>query len=264
MHHNIVHNPEVYICPYCDSNSIIRRGKVKLIQRYTCKTCRRSFRATTATAIHHLHKKEKIKKYLEAVRLGLSIRKAANYVGISKNTSFVWRHKILTTLTATPDPKETNTAIAAVLLRMPYLDKGSKKTVEVRGSESQSLLLTGKNHIWLKKMSCVNNTTDIARFITECVDHSFIALQPDRLLSRAVKQQGVAKYVLQKTPKRELKQYGTKTKTDICNWMEKFRGVSSKYLQHYWSWFVCLKRTARFKSADEEFDQLCLSPRRKL
>lgn len=259
MHHKVTHIPEVYNCPYCDSNSIIRRGKVKLIQRYTCKTCRRSFRATTATAIHHIHKKEMINKYLEALRLGLSVRKAASYVGISKNTSFVWRHKFLTTLATSPDPKENDIAIGAALLRMPYLDKSSQKTFEGTNAESQSLLLTGNKHIWLKKISCVHKTTDIARIITQCVDHSFIAAQPDRLLTRALKQQDVAKYVLQKAQNRELRQYVAKTNNEISNWMGKFRGVSSKYLQHYWSWFTYLKRTKRLKSADEEFDRLCLS-----
>lgn len=86
-------NKPDFSCPHCNSTSLTRSGFDRGIQRYLCKNCLKTFKATIGTPSHGLHKKEKIARYLKAAREGMSVRKAAQYASISNNTSFAWKHR---------------------------------------------------------------------------------------------------------------------------------------------------------------------------
>ena len=82
-------------CPHCKAEKPIKRGLYKGVQLYSCRNCKKQFRETTGTALYNLQKKDKLQKYLEEMKKGTSIKKTAKIVGISIQTSFDWRHKIL-------------------------------------------------------------------------------------------------------------------------------------------------------------------------
>ena len=82
-------------CPHCKAEKPYKRGLYKEVQCYTCRNCHRNYRETTGTALYHLHKRDKLQSYLEEMKKGTSIKKTAKIVGISIQTSFDWRHKIL-------------------------------------------------------------------------------------------------------------------------------------------------------------------------
>jgi transposase-like protein len=87
-------------CPYCGSDKIIKHSKYKNRQRYKCKTCSRTFSSTTGTLIHHLKKPDKFGQYASIIEKEglLTIAKMAKRLDISIPTSFDWRHKILLSL----------------------------------------------------------------------------------------------------------------------------------------------------------------------
>ena len=89
-------------CPKCGCTENIQKfGKRNGIQRYRCKDCGRVFLATTETIFEGTKKSFAAwEKYIECMRLGLSVRKSAEACGIATSTAFVWRHKILDALTA--------------------------------------------------------------------------------------------------------------------------------------------------------------------
>ena len=82
-------------CPHCKHNQFQKWGRSHGMQRYRCKSCRKTFNAATGTPLAHLRKKEKWLEYSKAMVDGLSIRKAARKCGIDTTTSFRWRHRFL-------------------------------------------------------------------------------------------------------------------------------------------------------------------------
>ncbi|MCR4426790.1 MAG: helix-turn-helix domain-containing protein [Firmicutes bacterium] len=90
--------PEGQVCPSCESREIVRYGKPRGVQKYKCKHCRTYFTDLTGTVMHRTRLREKWLRYLELMMEGLPVRQAARLLGISKNTAFAWRHKVISRL----------------------------------------------------------------------------------------------------------------------------------------------------------------------
>jgi len=89
-------------CPYCqklEPNGIIRFGVRKGIQRYRCKLCDKMFSSVSGTVWSWTKKDfHTWKVFLKCMMDGRSVRQSAIICGIHRNTAFVWRHKILDAL----------------------------------------------------------------------------------------------------------------------------------------------------------------------
>lgn len=86
-------------CPHCKSVKTVRNGKVNNRQHYRCMECGKAFSDTTKTvAFKSKYHYDTWLLYMECMQLGLSIKTSAERCGISKATSFYWRHKILASL----------------------------------------------------------------------------------------------------------------------------------------------------------------------
>lgn len=259
MHHKMVHYPRAYDCPYCSSISCVRRGKLKGIQAYTCKTCGKSFRDTTNTSLHRLHKKDKVGRYLQAMRLGLSIRKAAAYAGISKNTSFAWRHKFLSSASLMSRPKETNTVVGVSLISVPYSEKGRKKSCESDKVAVKSLLLVSESGMWLDCLTKHCSRLEIATHLTESLNGGFIVQKTDRILTRTLKRLHEPQKLTNSLHKKWYNEQSCRKETELFAWMKRFKGVASKYLQNYWAWYLLLYRCIKLKTFVADFEKLCMS-----
>lgn len=87
---------EVGCCPHCESRLFVRNGKRGTDQKYKCKTCCKVFTAKTGTSLHRLQKPEKFELYRSLMLESYyPIKQIAKKVGISIQTAFDWRHKIL-------------------------------------------------------------------------------------------------------------------------------------------------------------------------
>ena len=82
-------------CPRCGGLRVHRCGKASDLQRYRCLGCRRSYNALTGTPLARLRKKEHWLNYLQCVRESLTVRAAADAVGVHRTTSFRWRHRFV-------------------------------------------------------------------------------------------------------------------------------------------------------------------------
>jgi len=86
----------VVCCPHCESKLFVKNGKRGEIQKYKCKACCRVFTAKTGTSLHRLQKPNKFELYKSLMLESYyPIKQIANKVGISIQTAFDWRHKIL-------------------------------------------------------------------------------------------------------------------------------------------------------------------------
>jgi len=87
-------------CVYCSDSRVSRRGKRKGIQQFSCGSCNRWFSENTGTVLQGIHHPEKWQEYLRLMQRGGTIKGIAEQMGISIETSFRWRHKILASLGA--------------------------------------------------------------------------------------------------------------------------------------------------------------------
>ena len=87
---------QIRVCPHCASDKIRANGKTKyLAQKYYCNTCKKHFTDNTNKVWSFVKKKEDMKTYIYGLLSGYSLRRNASECGISLNTSFIWRHKLL-------------------------------------------------------------------------------------------------------------------------------------------------------------------------
>jgi transposase-like protein len=82
-------------CPSCACSHYHRHGQANGLQRYRCRACGRTYNDLSGTPLARLRWKEKWLDYLGAVLDSSSVRKAAEQVGVHRNTAFRWRHRFL-------------------------------------------------------------------------------------------------------------------------------------------------------------------------
>ena len=82
-------------CPHCGSEAIVKNGFRSGLTRYRCKCCRKSFNALTGTPFARLRKKELWCKYSQCMIESKTIRKSASDCFVHRNTAFRWRHRFL-------------------------------------------------------------------------------------------------------------------------------------------------------------------------
>ena len=86
----------VVCCPHCESKLFVKNGKREEIQKYKCKACCKVFTSKTGTSLHRLQKPNKFELYRSLMLESYyPIKQIAKKVGISVQTAFDWRHKIL-------------------------------------------------------------------------------------------------------------------------------------------------------------------------
>lgn len=218
-------------CPACGGRKYVKSGKEKGNQRYTCRSCGKSFRSTTGCTIHHLHLKPKIQDYIECMNQGYSLRKTAEKCDISLQTAFRWRHRFLKAMSN----QETtylheNKVISALVL--PFSNKGKPEPKNPQPNVTSILQIdtTGRTAINIlgKYGSEARSITYIAKGRTAHI--------ASRALPKMFKTEP-AKCITEK----QLLQTQEVTEQIRC-WLSKFRGVASKYLFSYWKWFMHIKQ----------------------
>ena len=87
-------------CRRCESKQIVKYGKDKNgKQRYKCKSCNTVFYEDSfSTVSRSRHNTETWKKFIDLLLMRASLKKCAAVCGISIQTAFTWRHKILNAL----------------------------------------------------------------------------------------------------------------------------------------------------------------------
>ena len=91
-------------CPYCGSTNVIRYGHKCGKQRFSCKTCGRTFVTTTHTIMSQSHSPADIwRKVISDTIHGHSIEYTATRLDLNHQTVFNMRHKILLALQQLPE-----------------------------------------------------------------------------------------------------------------------------------------------------------------
>lgn len=124
--HRIEVQQDTKSCVHCNSENIIKHSLYRNAQRYKCKSCERTFLPTTGTLTYQIKKPNQFALYASIVEKEglLTIAKMAERVGVSIPTSFEWRHKILLSLPKKKDKFSDETQMDDLWFH--YSQKGRK------------------------------------------------------------------------------------------------------------------------------------------
>jgi transposase-like protein len=269
---------ETYSCPHCRSRHFVGVGKQKGVQRFKCKSCSKYFSETTGKFSYCLKKREQLKQYLDCFLAGLSIRESANICDISIQTSFTWRHKLLVAFQRINSP-EFERIVKVVSLEEPFNTKGQRREIVDCQRESNAVNFgegpsTSAEDMYLKAqgsnapetvgvlhamdwqgnlmMKVVGTSKikkgDFERILSDKIDKvQVICAKADRSVTAFVRGSDM-EYVRSKrggVRKADSGYQITNVLKSVLTWrnfMIRFHGVATKYLQNYLNWYILLNR----------------------
>jgi transposase-like protein len=247
-----------HACPRCGSMNIWSKGSYKGVKRLKCNDCKKYFSSTSGTAIYHIHDKDKWQAYIQCMKNGLTLRESAVEVGICLQTSFNWRHKILSGLSDVESDHFTGIVEADELYFM-YSEKGKRnleRPPRKRGCEDNKTLKENKLGVLVttdrsgnKMAKVVGRSTMKKKALVEAlggkIDKSAILCTDNyKGYQGLAKMEGfkhIAVSSLRK-PTQKNKAFHIQTVNSVHSalrkFLDKYNGVSTKYLQNYLYWFI--------------------------
>ncbi len=224
-------------CPSCASSEFHRHGKDLGIQRYRCKECGRTFKETINTPLHWIHDKKKMQDYLLTMYEHKSLRTAADEIGICEVTSFNWRHKILSSFSKLAT--SSSSAPAGICeIRLPHSYKGQRNIPEIEMPVTSSILVADARGMpCLELLQNKKKPLQIAQML-EANLHPLaeIATEKSNLLTRTDRKEARQK-IRNRAYHRNIMAQAKTQMTELMDWMARFNGVATKYLQQYWNWY---------------------------
>lgn len=243
-------------CVHCQSADTLKRGKIRGVQRYSCKTCSKYWMATHGTSLSGLHKRDLWNKYIQCFEQGMSIRRTAKEVGISLQTSFRWRHRLLSSLNSLV-PEQLDGVIETDDFQLSLSEKGKrdlKRKPHKRGrdsknhdSEKVSVLVSvvrgqsGANGSVIKAKKI--NGVQVKKALEGKLQSGSTIITDDaksfKILSELdqVEHKTVNSKVNQRRRHPVHLQTVNQSHKAIKDFLAPFNGVSTKYLQNYLTWF---------------------------
>ena len=249
-------------CPHCNSFKVYKRGKQNGVQMYQCNECKKWYSETTGTPLYDIKLKSKWQSYLRCMEQGMPIKKIAKELNISIQTSFDWRHKILSSLDQFV-PKTLSSEVECDELELPLNNKGSKtleREPRKRGSDFQRntekeditvvQVVTAVERNGNKYLKAVESKRLSKEEITKALDGklsddatlitdkhpSYRAFAKDNPL---IKHKALlSKEHVDKNDKTIHLQKVNNVHSQLRKFLRPFNGVSSKYLQNYLNWYA--------------------------
>ena len=249
-------------CPHCSSDKVYRRGKQKGVQMYKCSSCNKWYSETTGTPLWDIKHKNKWQSYLRCMEQGLSIKKTAKEIGISIQTSFDWRHKVLSSLSSFT-PETLSEVVECDELELALSNKGSrnltrkprKRGSDFKRNEASSKptvvqVVTAVQRNGEKYLRAVESKRLSADEITKAIngkltDQTTLITDKHPSYKLFAKENPTIKHKLvvanehvSKNDKNVHLQHVNNTHSQLRVFLAPFNGVSSKYLQNYLNWYA--------------------------
>jgi len=253
-------------CPHCGNGRVHKRGKQSGVQMYKCAECMKWFSSTTGTPLWDIKKKDKWQQYLNCMQQGMSIK-----------TSFDWRHKILSVLNKEV-PEKLIGRVECDELELPLSNKGERNLTRKPRKRSSDFVRNTKT----KEVT----TVQVVSAIDENNQTYFKAIETKRITAKHLnktlgkKLDKNATLITDKHPsylpfvksKSSIKHKTVKSNEHVNEedrnvnlqkinnqhkqlglFLEKFNGVSSKYLQNYLNWFAYGKNMKNFANQTKQW-----------
>ncbi len=243
------------ICPHCNSKHFQRWGKRSDLQRYRCKSCKKTFNSLTGTPLARLKRKGHWLEYSECLRDSITIRAAAEKCGISVDTSFRWRHRFLTnakkikaaSLCGVVEANEINFLFSnkgEKGLDRPARKRGNSGKINKSDKHVSFLISRDRNKFTFDKIINKISTTELHDALGNLVIKDVLFCCDNKKIYREFAKEKHLRYGFVNTSKGEFVKKDVvhiKNIISYCDrllqWMERFHGVATKYLDSYASWF---------------------------
>jgi transposase-like protein len=251
-------------CPYCRSNNVVKYGFSKSKkQRYKCKDCGKYYCDTTNTPMYY--SKKAMKKWYEYYKLignMTPLRKCAKKLDISIVTAFQWRHKILNAIMPTLKGKMEGTIeIDEVLIPESFKGNHSKNLSFYMEREPIRRKRSASEYVCSKKISilCCKDRQENLFARTGSIGKigyfKLYDLLADKVAEKSVlcttnnmayiplaRKLNCKLYKLRSRwevveDKYHIQNAGAFGKSIVNTINQKFKGVATKYLNFYLSWF---------------------------
>jgi len=249
-------------CPYCKSEKVYKRGKQNGVQMYRCNVCSKWYSEATGTPLQNIKLKSKWPAYLRCMEQGMSIKKIAKELGISIQTSFDWRHKILSSLDQFV-PDQLSGVVECDEMELALSNKGERqleRKPRKRGSDFKRnqgkdevtvvQIVTAVERNGEKYLKAVESKRLSKEEIAMALGGKLadgVTLITDKHPSYkpfvkglpSIKHKTIlAKDHVDKKNKNVNLQKVNNTHAQLRKFLMPFNGVSSKYLQNYLNWFA--------------------------
>ena len=250
-------------CPHCKDKRIRANGKLKGVQRYLCNGCGKNFSETTGKFWFALKKKDKINRYLYCLLSGFSIRKSAKETGISIQTSFDWRHKLLTSFSSVT-VEGFEGIVESDDLFFSYSEKGNRnleRKPKKRGEKANKAGISNEKVAVVATCDRSGNKDfkvatrgriskkDLDRGLKGKLDKvEILCSDGHRSYGAFAKSNTIThkKFNASKGQKTVDKIYHVQNVNNmdmrLRKFMDSFNGVATKYLQNYLNWFLVLEK----------------------
>lgn len=250
-------------CPHCSGSHISANGRLKGVQRYICNGCKKNFSETTGKFWYNIKKKDKLNRYLYCLLSGYSIRKSAKETGISIQTSFDWRHKLLTSFSSV-SVEEFQGIVESDDLFFAYSEKGNRhldRKPKHRGEKASKAGISDEKVAVVASCDRSGNKDftvatrgriskkDLDKVLHGKVDKvEVLCSDSHRSYGAFAKSNTIThkKFNASKGQRSVDKVYHVQNVNNmdmrLRKFMESFNGVATKYLQNYLNWFLVLEK----------------------
>jgi transposase-like protein len=265
------HEETISHCIHCHSHELNRWGMTKQgIQRFRCKSCKKTFNALADSSLYHMKKPEKWIEYTKLMWDGVSLRKSAKILDISLRTSFHWRHQFLKS-PAHFQPSGLHGVIEADECFLPESYKGKRKinrlsrkrgggktnkipifiALERSGTVSHKVLERDTKEsiqaaltplLTSGSVLCTDGNLSYKGIVKNLeIDHKrLIGLDNQRIIDGIYHIQTLNNYIKR-----------------WKGWLKRFNGVGTAYIENYLSWFRFMEGNAEHSDQTWIKEALC-------
>ena len=268
----VILNNKQGFCGHCGGAKYVKFGIDKGVQRYKCKSCKRSFTEHTGTWMAGLHSKEKINDYLVLMYQEKSLDKIKISLHMNKKTVFDWRHKILSSIANSEEANFTGITESDETFFLKS-DKGKHtkgKTSRKRGglrnkrgiTKDYVAVLTTQDRgcnvdLQIATLGRISQD-DISRKIGDRISERTILCSDGHRSYKAFAKENKLEHHVLKGKRVISKVFHIQNINSLHNrlkkWIEStFWGVSTKYLQQYLNWFRMKEQLKNTLNPEKEF-----------
>lgn len=246
-------------CPHCQAPAGQLRpwGRSHALARLRCRACGKTCNALTGTPLARLRKREQWVRHGQALIEGLSVREAARCCGVDKTTAFRWRHRFLAAPAAHRPARESGIVEADETFFLESF-KGQRQLprparqrggVGARWEHVAVLVVRDRSgqtaDFRLQKVDAPHITAVLRPLVDKdailCTDGARVYETVARemgLAHRAVNAAQGVRVVEGAFHIQNVNAYDSRLK----QWMGRFHGVATKYLESYLGWRRMLER----------------------
>jgi transposase-like protein len=257
-------------CPYCSSSKVYKRGKQNNVQMFQCRECTKWYSQTTGTPLWDIKLKSKWQGYLRCMEKGMTLQASADEMKICIQTSFDWRHKILSSLGKFV-PENLTGIVECDELELALSQKGfqqldrkpRKRGTDFKRNNKAEITVVQVvtavergGQIYLKTVESKRLTTqEITKAFdgkltegTTLITDSHYSYKGFAKENLHIKHKSfIAKDHVNKEDNKIHVQGVNNKHKQLKDFLIPFNGVSSKYLQNYLNWFAYAKKLRETK-----------------